>query len=181
MKATRRIEKKKNRQRIAAVAVIIIAAAAAGGGFLWYQYQAGRNIESGAGVSTGEEAVSADSGTVEYNGSTYVYNDHLSNYLFMGIDVTQEESQGDTNLNAGQADSIFLVSLDRVTEELRVLSIPRDTMAEIESFNPAGKSLGTSTDHINIQYGFGDGKIKSCELMSRSPEKMRNSMCGTAI
>ena len=172
MRATRRIEKKKNRQRIAAVAVIVVIAAAAGGGFLWYQYQAGRDIGTGAGVSTDGEAGAADSGTVEYNGSTYVYNDHLSNYLFMGIDVTQEESQGDINLNAGQADSIFLVSLDRVTEELRVLMIQRDTKAEIESFNPAGKSLGTSTDHINIQYGFGDGKTKSCELMETAVSKL---------
>ena len=38
-------------------------------------------------------------------------------------------------------------------------------MTKIEIFNPSGKSLGESTDHINIQYAFGDGKQKSCELM----------------
>ena len=70
-----------------------------------------------------------------------------------------------TQEDAGQADAIFVVSMDRATEKIKVLFVPRDSMTEIEVFNPSGKSLGMTTDHINIQYAFGDGRQKSCELM----------------
>ena len=67
--------------------------------------------------------------------------------------------------SAGQADAVFLVSMDRVTKELKAISIPRDTMTEIEVFSVSGKSLGLMENHINLQYAQGDGKAESCELM----------------
>ena len=49
-------------------------------------------------------------------------------------------------------------------------------MTKIEIFNPSGKSLGESTDHINIQYAFGDGKQKSCELMKTAVSNMLDGL-----
>ena len=69
-----------------------------------------------------------DADTIEYQGSTYKYNDHLSNYLFMGIDTRENVDTYESQKDAGQADSIFLVSMDRATEQLKVLFIPRDSM-----------------------------------------------------
>lgn len=115
-------------------------------------------MDSG-GKANGSSEASNDN-VIEYNGQTYTYNDHLSNYLFMGIDTTDEVSTYKSQQDAGQADTIFLVSMDRVTEEIRVLLIPRDTMTEIEVFNPSGESLGTTKDHINLQFAYGDGKEK---------------------
>ena len=116
------------------------------------------------------------SGTVEYKGGTYKYNDHLSNYLFLGIDTRNPVDTYQTQEDAGQADAIFVVSMDRATEEIKVLFIPRDSMTEIEVFNPSGKSLGESTDHINIQYAFGDGKQKSCELMKTAVSNLLDGL-----
>ena len=65
-----------------------------------------------------------DADTIEYQGSTYKYNDHLSNYLFMGIDTRENVDTYESQKDAGQADSIFLVSMDRATEQLKVLFIP---------------------------------------------------------
>lgn len=100
------------------------------------------------------------------------YNDHLSNYLFLGIDTRNPVETYETQADAGQADAIFLVSLDRVTNDIQVLAIPRDTIAEIETFTPAGKSLGKVKQHINIQYAFGDGRFKSCDLMKQAVSKL---------
>ena len=145
------------------VAVIVLAAALTFGYFLWKQTQ---GIVK-TGTVTGEDELVSSSGqnTVEYEGSTYTYNDHLSNYLFMGIDSTEEVSNMESQMDAGQADSIFIISLDRAEETLQVLSIPRDTITEIEVFNPSGTSLGMTDNHINLQYAYGDGKEESCELM----------------
>lgn len=122
--------------------------------------------------SMGEEEIPSEyveNGTeqdgVLYDGKIYRYNDHLSNYLFMGIDTREKVEGYETQKDAGQADALFLVSMDRAEQKLQILTIPRDTMAQIEAFNPSGKSLGMTEDHINLQYAFGDGKTKSCELM----------------
>lgn len=149
----------KRKQKIFLVCVIVAVAAAVGALALKY---AGRPKEQTSTATYGE---TSEADTILYNGKTYVYNDHLSNYLFMGIDTRQEQQEAVMQGNAGQADAIFMVSLDRVKQKLRVVMVPRDTMTQIESFNPSGKSLGMTTDHINIQYAYGDGKRKSCELM----------------
>ena len=145
------------------VAVIVLAAALTVGYFLWKQTQG--VVKTGTVGGENEMVSSSDQNTVEYEGSTYTYNDHLSNYLFMGIDSSEEVSNMESQMDAGQADSIFIVSLDRAEETIQVLSIPRDTITEIEVFNPSGTSLGMTDNHINLQYAYGDGKEESCELM----------------
>ena len=51
---------------------------------------------------------------------------------------------------------------------MNMISIPRDTMAEIEVFDQAGDSLGKTQDHINLAYAYGDGKNVSCDLMKQA-------------
>ena len=101
---------------------------------------------------------------VLWNGRRYVYNDHLSNYLFLGIDRREATETQVGQTDAGQADALFLLSRDRVTEELTLISIPRDTMTPVEAYGPDGESLGVSEDHISLSYGYGDGAHESCRL-----------------
>lgn len=110
--------------------------------------------------------------TILYDGKEYRYNDHLSNYLFMGIDTREIEKEDTGRTYAGQADAIFLVSLDRAKMTLQCLVIPRDTITRIESFTPDGDSLGFMDSHINLQYALGDGREKSCELMKEAVSNM---------
>ena len=153
---------KNRRKRIAAVLVIcgvlaVVAVFAAG---IWKQQRKAHMETDSASVSSEENT----SESITYKGKTYVYNDHLSNYLFMGIDTRGDMETAESE-NAGQADAVFLVSVDRVTKEMQVISIPRDTMTEIEMFSVSRKSLGLMENHINLQYAQGDGKTESCELM----------------
>ena len=126
--------------------------------------------------SRNQTDLSQNSDIVEYKGETYKYNDHLSNYLFLGIDTRETVDTYQSQADAGQADAIFLVSMDRATEKIKVLFIPRDSMTRIEVFNPYGQSLGETTDHLNIQYAFGDGKEKSCELMKTAVSNMLDGL-----
>lgn len=153
---------KNRRKRIAAVLVIcgvlaVVAVFAAG---IWKRQRKAHMETDSASVSSEENT----SESITYKGKTYVYNDHLSNYLFMGIDTKGDMETAESG-NAGQADAVFLVSVDRVTKEMQVISIPRDTMTEIEMFSVSRKSLGLMENHINLQYAQGDGKTESCELM----------------
>ena len=160
---------KNRRKRIAAVLVIcgvlaIVAVFAAG---IWKQQRKAHMETDDASVSSEENT----SESITYKGKTYVYNDHLSNYLFMGIDTKGDMETAESG-NAGQADANFLTSMDRVTKEMQVISIPRDTMTEIEMFSVSRKSLGLMENHINLQYAQGDGKTESCELMKTAVSKL---------
>lgn len=64
---------------------------------------------TGAQNSNGQNQTSQTSGsdTVEYQGATYKYNDHLSNYLFLGIDTRESVDTYQTQEDAGQADAIL--------------------------------------------------------------------------
>lgn len=164
---------KNRRKRIAAVLVIcgvlaIVAVFAAG---IWKQ-QRKAHMEAESDSVSSEENTSEG---ITYKGKTYVYNDHLSNYLFMGIDTRGDMETAESG-DAGQADAVFLVSVDRVTKEMQVISIPRDTMTEIEMFSVSRKSLGLMENHINLQYAQGDGKTESCELMKTAVSNLLNGL-----
>lgn len=121
-----------------------------------------------------EESYSSDyeenksDNVVQYNGKEYEYNEHLSNYLFMGIDTREPITEYETRGEAGRADAIFLLSYDRVEKTVMCISIPRDTMTNVRMVAPDGTDLGKSVEHINMQYVFGDGKDESCRLMKET-------------
>lgn len=156
--------------------ILIIVLAVLGGGYYLLRQTRETSVGSNAQKQNVQTGQAQNSDTVEYKGETYKYNDHLSNYLFMGIDTRNSVNSYQTQEDAGQADAIFVVSMDRATEMVKVLFVPRDSMTKIEAFNPSGKSLGMTTDHINIQYAFGDGKQKSCELMKTAVSNLLDGL-----
>lgn len=105
---------------------------------------------------------------VEYGGKKYRYNEHLSNYVFIGVDTREPVTEYETNKEIGRADAIFLLAYDRVKKTVRCVSIPRDTMTNVRMIAPDGTDMGTSIEHINMQYVFGDGKEESCRLMKET-------------
>ena len=124
-------------------------------------------------VRSGEEArqtggnvsgVTPSADTVIWEGKEYRYNDHLSNYLILGIDTREKAETSVGQADAGQADALYLLSWDSVEKTVSVVTIPRDTMTEIEAFGPGGESLGKSEDHISLSFAFGDGGHESCRL-----------------
>ena len=159
------------------IILIIVLSVLGGGYYLLSQKNAALPQNGGQNSdSRNQTDLSQNSDIVEYKGETYKYNDHLSNYLFLGIDTRETVDTYQSQVDAGQADAIFLVSMDRATEKIKVLFIPRDSMTRIEVFNPYGQSLGETTDHLNIQYAFGDGKEKSCELMKTAVSDMLDGL-----
>ena len=109
------------------------------------------------------ETSAAAQGVVSYGGKQYRYNDHLSNYLFLGIDTDGDIQEERASISAGQADAIYLASYDRQTQKLRMLAIPRDTMTAIDLYDKQGDYNGTTTGHLAVQYAYGDGRFTSCE------------------
>ena len=160
------------------IIILIIVLSVLGGGYYLLSQKNAASPQNGGqnSDSRNQTDLSQNGDIVEYKGETYKYNDHLSNYLFLGIDTREAVDTYQSQADAGQADAIFLVSMDRATEKIKVLFLPRDSMTRIEVFNPYGQSLGETTDHLNIQYAFGDGKEKSCELMKTVVSNMLDGL-----
>ena len=110
--------------------------------------------------------------SIVFDGKEYIYNEHLSNYLFMGVDTKDPITQHETHGQAGQADAIYVISYDRVKNTAKCIAIPRDTMTSIHVFAPDGTDLDYTVNHINLQYAYGDGKTESCELMKEAVQKL---------
>ena len=176
-KTTRKAIRQRKICMLLIIILIIVLSILGGGYYLLSQKNAALPKNGGQNSdSRNQTDLSQNGDIVEYKGETYKYNDHLSNYLFLGIDTREAVDTYQSQADAGQADAIFLVSMDRATEKIKVLFIPRDSMTRIEVFNPYGQSLGETTDHLNIQYAFGDGKEKSCELMKTAVSNMLDGL-----
>lgn len=100
---------------------------------------------------------------ITYNGVKYKYNSNITSVLFMGIDkeaLTEVSSDYGTS---GDADALMLFSVDTSTGKTNLISISRDTMAEIDTYSTSGSFAGTKTQQLCLAYAYGDGKALSCE------------------
>ena len=170
----RRESSGKRHGRFAAVIIAGVAVlAVAGLGYVGIQKK--KAAEAASAKAT---AQADDSNTVTWQGKNYKYNQNLSNYLLLGVDKRTPAETRVGKADAGQADALFLLSLNRKTKEMTLISIPRDTMTDVESFDLEGKSLGKSKDHISLSYGYGDGGAESCKL---TQEAVSNLFYGLPI
>ena len=170
----RRESSGKRRGRFAAV-IIAGAAVLAVAGLGYAGIQKKKAAEAASAKATTE---ADDSNTVTWQGKNYKYNQNLSNYLLLGVDKRTPAETRVGKADAGQVDALFLLSLNRKTKEMTLISISRDTMTDVESFDLEGKSLGKSKDHISLSYGYGDGGAESCKL---TQEAVSNLFYGLPI
>ena len=101
--------------------------------------------------------------TIEYKGETYYYNTDIVTILLMGID-SKDGMQG-------QNDHISLLMIDRKNKELKILSIPRETVTEVEIYNDNGEFLGISDTLLGLAYPngvrAGKGALKTIEATQK--------------
>lgn len=108
---------------------------------------------------------------IEVDGQVYRYNTSITNILYMGVD-TEMDSEVETAGAAGQADSIMMLSIDRRTQRMKIIAIPRDTMTKIRMYDNSGNYLGRATQHLSLAYAYGDGKEQSCRLVAEAVSQL---------
>lgn len=96
---------------------------------------------------------------VAYNGKVYAYNEDTINILLLGIDKAGAlSSQTDlSDWSAGQADTIFLVSLNQADKEVSIIGIPRNSMVSVEIYNEEKECIDTIYNQLCLQYGYAGG------------------------
>ena len=132
-------------------------------------YVAGRGVEGNAG---GEGALRGDltgrfkePRTIVYGDKAYHYRSDLTTVLFLGVDRAGAENLAPGSFvgfrNGGPADFLLLMVIDPKKEEIAMIQIDRDTMAEITILGVLGNPAGTNTMQICLSHGFGDGGEQS--------------------
>lgn len=116
-----------------------------------------------------------DGKTVTYKGETYRYNDAVVSLLFMGVDKTDIHSDADYGSN-GQADSIFLATLNTKTGGIKVIPLSRETMTDINLYDSTGTFIGTEQRQLCLAYAYASNAQEGCENVSRSVGRLLYGM-----
>lgn len=139
------------------ILVILLVFVFTAGGVLLYMRQTGKNDLIIEKPDTPYEE------TIEYNGSTYVYDKNKVAFAFIGVDKQEiGEITSDAYGNSGQADTDMVAVVDTSTGNVSIITIPRDTMVDIDLYSASGIFLRTEPKQLCLAYAYGDGGAKSC-------------------
>lgn len=101
---------------------------------------------------------------IYYNGHTYRYKDSMTSILFMGVDKEDEFGlESDVVGTGGQADALYLITIDTDTGVTTTFQISRNTMIDINIKDSEGNFIRTENSQICLSYAYGDGKETSAE------------------
>lgn len=119
-------------------------------------------------------SVAWQDGWVAYDGKVYEYRENTLNFLFLGIDRNGKLSSETklSNWKAGQADAIFLLSLNQDDKTISFIGIPRNSMVDVEIFNSEEKRIDIIHDAICLQYPYAGGGVLGLEKMKESVSEL---------
>ena len=119
---------------------------------------------SGMNLDFPDTVVSAENGKfIIHDGVKYQYNENITSILCMGVDK-DSFSEIDGNIGTGgDADTLFIMTLDTEKGDTKLINISRDTMSEIGIYSDTGAFVKDKKAHICLAYAYGDGKETSCQ------------------
>ncbi len=124
-------------------------------------------------IQTAEDASTEDKGlTVEYNGTTYRYNENIVSIVVMGYDRRADVSVTGA---AGQADAVMVVAFDAETGGMRVIGIPRDTMVDVDE-KVGDAFIGQDRMQLALSFSYGDGYGTSADNVVRAVSRILYNM-----
>lgn len=128
-----------------------------------YLEQSGKN-DLKANTSTSAEYKE----TIEYNGETYEYNDDIVSIAFIGVDKRELGLEDNKQGTAGQADADIVFTINTKTGKAKAISIPRDTMVDVDVYSENGIFLNNTKMQLCLSYAYGDGKETSATNVTTS-------------
>ena len=177
-KHSRRRARRRRRLKVLGIVMLVLVLVAGGAALgVWYLVSSGeqavRESSQAEDLETADEAETEDEGyTVEYNGTTYRYNENIVSIVVMGYDRTEDvEDTGE----AGQADAVMVVAFDTETGEMNVIGIPRDTMVYVDEM-VGDAFVGQGEMQLALAFSYGDGYETSAENVVRAVRRILYNM-----
>lgn len=115
-----------------------------------------KNLVANENIENTEDGV--DDNAVYHNGKAYYYNENLINLLLIGVD----RESNSTSKN-GQADALYLASIDTEVGKVKIVGISRNTLCEMNVYGSDGKPYGTENAQICLAYAYGSNDVNSSE------------------
>ena len=155
----------KRLSRTAIAAVLVCTALLYAGLLLGVQTIGNRLEQRDAVESIGslEGRFTSEALTMQYGGRTWTYRGReLTNLLLIGVDWEESENTV-SGRYAGQADFLFLITIDRENKIVSTLQLDRDTMADIRVYGPLGDYTGIQKMQICLSHAYGKSDAQNCE------------------
>ena len=124
-----------------------------------------KNLVANENIENTEDGV--DDNAVYHNGKAYYYNENLINLLLIGVD----RESNSTSKN-GQADALYLVSVDTDINKVRIVGISRNTLCEMNVYGSDNKPYGTENAQICLAYAYGSNDVNSSENCAYAVSKL---------
>ncbi len=121
------------------------------------------------------ETIEDEGKTVVYQGKTYRYNEAVVSLLFLGVDKQSIGTAGSYGTN-GQADSLFLATLDTKTGAVKVIPLSRESMVDVNLYAVDGSYLGSKKTQLCLAYAYAAGAKQGCENVMRSVGRLLYGM-----
>ena len=118
-----------------------------------------------------------DESTITYNEQKYVLNKNIVSVLVMGIDrdnVNQNLGSG----NNGQADVIFVATVDTKTKKACIIPISRETMVDVNLYTSNGVYVGLQKEQLCLAYAYGNNAEECSQNVMTSVKRL---LCGINI
>ncbi len=118
-----------------------------------------------------EEVKIEDDTTITYQDKEYVLNKNIVSTLVIGVDrenINQNLGAG----NNGQADVIFVATVDTKTKKATIIPISRETLVEVNLYTNEGKFAGTQEQQICLAYAYGTTPQKCSENVLISVKRL---------
>lgn len=112
-----------------------------------------------------------DDDTITYNGKQYKLNKNIVSVLVMGIDrdnVNQNYGSGSN----GQADVIFVATIDTKTKKACIIPISRETMVDVNLYTADGEFAGTKREQLCLAYAYGNTTEDSSKNVMTSVKRL---------
>ncbi len=161
-----------NKKKIGLIIILAVAIVAIAAGIVLF-LTGDKKKETDTDLSAETETQSqANMNQIDYNGKKYEYNSNLMNILFLGVDKAEDIDTSYMPGEAGQADCIMLLSLDKETKEAHIWQISRNTMTQIDIYDVSGSVYNTIDAQLATQYAYCIGGSRSCWATEKTVEEL---------
>ncbi|MCR5837269.1 MAG: LCP family protein [Lachnospiraceae bacterium] len=124
-------------------------------------------------IQTIDDATTDNRGkTIVYNGKTYDFNPYVTSILFIGVDKETLDLVDNTVGTGGQADALYLLAYNATSGNVKVVSISRDTLIDVNTYTVSGDYAGVMNTQLCLSYAYGDGKDLSAKNVLTSVRRM---------
>ena len=99
-----------------------------------------------------------------YKGHSYHRNPDISPVLFLGVDHADGLDDAIYMGRGGRSDTLYVFLLNKKEKTNTLLAISRDTMTEVDVYNPEGEYYFSGEMQVTMQYAYGKDDKNSCKL-----------------